>query len=106
MKDKTSKFLAATMGLGLLVLAAGQVKAQTQNCAPRNVVLEKLAEEFSETRRAIGLGAENVVVEIFAATSGSWSIIVTFPNGATCLVASGEAFEMIAEPLPAKGDKV
>ena len=105
MKDKTSKFLAATMGLGLLVLAASQVKAQSQNCAPRDVVLEKLAKDFSETRRAIGLGAENVLVEIFAAASGSWSILVTFPNGATCLVASGEAFEMIGEPRPAKGTK-
>ena len=106
MKDTISKFLAATMGLGLLVLAASQVRAQPQNCAPRDVVLEKLTEEFSETRRAIGLGTENVVVEIFAATSGSWSIIVTFPNGTTCLVAAGEAFEMIAAPHPARGDKV
>ncbi|MCW9043262.1 MAG: hypothetical protein OQK05_07950 [Pseudopelagicola sp.] len=101
-----SKFLAATMGLGLLALAAGQVKAQAQNCAPRDVVLEKLTEDFSETRRAIGLGDNNAVIEIFAAETGSWSIIVTFPNGATCLVASGEAFEMIVEPLPAKGEKV
>ena len=106
MKDMKNRLLAATMGLGILVLGAETLTAQTQNCAPRDVVLEKLAEDFAETRRAIGLGAENVVVEIFAAETGSWSIIVTFPNGATCLVASGEAFEMILEPLPAKGDKV
>lgn len=105
MKDVKSKLTAATMGLGILVLAAGQLKAQTQNCAPRETVIAKLTEDFSETRRAIGLAGNNAVVEIFAAETGGWSIVATFPNGATCLIASGEAFEMMLEPLPAKGDK-
>jgi hypothetical protein len=36
------------------------------------VVIEKLTDDFAETRRAIGLGADNVVVELFAAETGSW----------------------------------
>lgn len=98
------KLIKATMGLGLMVLAADQLTAQQGNCAPRDVVLQRLAEGYGETRQAIGLGANNAVVEVFASTEGSWTITVTLPNGVTCLVASGQAFETLAEALPAKGE--
>ena len=41
---------------------------------------------------------------IASADSGSWTITVTMTNGITCLVASGQAFEELAEMLPPKGD--
>ena len=44
------------------------------------------------------------VVEIFTSASGSWTIVVTRPDGQTCLVASGQAWEDITEELPAKGE--
>lgn len=97
-------FLKATMGLGLMVLAADHVAAQQNNCAPRDVVLQRLAEGYGETRQAIGLGANNAVVEVFASDAGSWTITVTLPNGVTCLVASGQAYETLAEALPARGE--
>ena len=97
-------FLKATMGLGLMVLAADQLAAQQGNCAPRDVVLQRLAEGYGETRQAIGLGGNNAVVEVFASEVGSWTITVTLPNGVTCLIASGQAYEQLAEALPAKGD--
>lgn len=97
-------FLDATVGLGMMVLAADPVAAQTRNCAPRDVVLQRLTEEFSETRQAIGLGANNAVVEVFASETGSWTITVTFAEGPACLVASGQAFSTLAEAMPAKGD--
>ncbi len=99
-------FFKMTCALGMLTLGAQMADAETaQNCAPRAVVLERLAERFDETRQAIGLGTQGAVVEVFASdASGSWTITVTFPNGATCLVASGHAYEQIAEALPPKGD--
>ncbi len=85
--------------------AAPMVHAQTaRNCAPREIVVERLAQGYGETRHAMGIGANNSVVEVFAASeTGTWSITVTSPQGVTCLVASGQAFEEIAEALPAKG---
>jgi len=95
-----------SVGLGVMVLAASQVAAQgNRNCAPREIVLERLAEKYGETRQSLGLGANNAVVEVFAsADTGSWTITVTTTNGLTCLVASGQSFETIAEALPAKGN--
>ena len=88
------------------VLMAGPVLAQSgQNCAPRDMVVDRLASKYGETRQSMGLGANNAVVEVFASdSSGSWTITVTSANGLTCLVASGQAFEELAEVLPAEGN--
>jgi hypothetical protein len=93
--------LKMSLGLGVMALAAGELAAQTSNCAPRQMVLDRLAETYGETRQSMGLGAQGQVVEVFASdASGSWTITVTMPNGMTCLVASGQAYETLAEALP------
>ena len=38
------------------------------------------------------------------AESGSWTITVTMPTGMTCLMASGQSYEALAEALPAPVD--
>ncbi|WP_431358184.1 hypothetical protein [Thalassococcus arenae] len=84
---------------------AGQAAAQTANCAPREMVIERLATKYGETRQSIGLGNNNAVVEVFASEeTGTWTITVTTASGMTCLVASGQAFEELAEALPPKGN--
>lgn len=97
--------------LGALTAAAAIYIASTldavaqagRNCAPRDAVVSRLAEGYGETRRSMGLGANNAVVEVFASEeTGTWTITVTSPNGLTCLVASGQSFETLAEALPTK----
>ncbi|MEL6620435.1 MAG: hypothetical protein AAFY39_15275 [Pseudomonadota bacterium] len=88
------------------VALAGTAQAQqNRNCGPRDLVVNRLAEGYGETRQSMGLGANNAVIEVFASEdTGTWTITVTTPNGMTCLVASGQAFEELAEALPAKGN--
>jgi hypothetical protein len=95
-----------TIGLSVMMLVASQLAAEgNRNCAPRAMVLERLSGKYGETRQSIGLGTNNAVVEMFASTeTGSWTIIVTKPDGMSCLVASGQSFETIAEALPPKGN--
>lgn len=96
--------LAAAGALTLLTAGAASA-AQTRNCGPRELVLNRLAEGYGETRQSMGLGANNAVIEVFASqASGTWTITVTSPSGLTCLVASGQAFETLAEVLPPKGN--
>ena len=87
-----------------LILLGGAVEAQNmRNCAPRDVVVDRLADGYGENRQSMGLGANNQVVEVFASDeTGTWTITVTMPNGLTCLVASGQAFEELVEALPEK----
>ncbi|MFU1478014.1 hypothetical protein ACM25N_10010 [Roseovarius sp. C7] len=90
---------------GLAFLSGGlTAEGQTQRCAPRDMVVDRLAKKYGESRQSMGLGANNAVIEVFASpSSGSWTITVTTPQGITCLVASGQAYETMAEALPDAG---
>lgn len=89
---KTSLIMLAAPLAGCLA-----TPAPASGCAPREVVVERLAERYGESRRSIGLGASGAMMEVFASDrTGTWTITVTTAQGLTCLMASGEAFE----PLP------
>lgn len=107
MKQSEKLFkLSGLVAASVIYLASTMdVAAQNgRNCAPREAVVERLAEGYGETRQSVGLGSNNAVVEVFASDeTGSWTITVTMPGGLTCLVASGQSYETVAEALPAKG---
>lgn len=97
-------FLAFSLGLLAPALLPHAAEAAPR-CAAHDLVTRNLADQFGETRRAMGLAQDNTVMELFAAeATGTWTLTVTLPNGLTCLVAAGSAFEARTEPLPAKGD--
>lgn len=100
----TRILFALSLGFGGLILATEASHAAPQ-CAPRDAVISLLSGKYGETRRGIGLAGNQAVMEVFAAaTTGTWTITVTLPDGTTCLVATGEGFEAVVEALPAVGD--
>lgn len=93
-------FFLMSFGIGAMMLAANQSQAQSGNCADHAQVVERLAERYGESRQSIGLSSDDAVVEVFASMdTGSWTITVTRPGGPTCLVAAGQAYEYLNEPL-------
>lgn len=102
---KTFREMTLALGAGAAIFAASQLQAQTlRHCAPRDSVVERLAQTYGESRQSMGLGGNNAVVEVFASDeTGSWTITVTMADGMTCLLASGQAYEAMAEALPASG---
>lgn len=86
-------FLSA---LSAACLVATHATAQGRNCGERAKIVEQLAEKYGETPQSVGLGTNNGVVETFASdTTGTWTILMTMPNGTACLMAAGEAFEQV-----------
>jgi hypothetical protein len=100
------KFLfALSLGIGGLILALQPAQSQSTSCAERQLIVERLATRYGESRQSLGIGQNNSVVELFAsADTGTWSLLVTVPGGQTCLVAAGEAFEAVSEPLTIPGE--
>lgn len=94
---------ALSLGFGGLILAVQAGHAAPQ-CGARDPILAQLAGKYHESRRAIGLAGNAAVMELFAADSGSWTITVTLTDGTLCLIASGEAYQALTDPLPAKGN--
>ncbi len=99
------QFLALALGAVATTASAQLAQAQQRNCADRDMVVARLAERYGESRQSIGLGSNNSVVEVFASLeTGTWTITVTTATGTMCIVAAGQAFETLAEAVPAPGN--
>lgn len=85
-----------------LVLSVSPAMAEDgpPQCGPRPQVMDILTDGYGEGTRATGMAADGSMMELLAAPTGTWSLTVTLPDGTTCLVASGTAFETVDEPAP------
>jgi hypothetical protein len=98
--------LSAAMLVGLLG-AASSALAQpppqagaTPACHSRGDLTEMLQQKFSEQPSALGLQADGQLVEVFVAKDGvSWTIVLTRPDGWSCIVAIGQNWESLPEPI-------
>jgi hypothetical protein len=87
-------FLSAAMGLGLLATFVDSSAYAQANCGPRDQLVRHLSDQFKESPVAIGLAQSGQIMEVFASSSGSWSMVITTTDGKTCMVAAGENWEM------------
>ena len=68
-------------------------------CGARTNFLANLGQKYAEAPTALGLASNGSVLEVLTSKKGSWTIIVTAPNGTTCMVASGESWELLPQPI-------
>ncbi len=69
--------------------------AQQLPCGKRDEMVKSLFSQYREQPRAMGLANQTAIIEIFTSKSGSWTILLTKPDGASCIVSAGEAWEDI-----------
>lgn len=87
--------LLASLSL-LGVIAALPASAQAV-CGKRADLLSQLAGRWSEAPVAMGLKDDGSMLEVVASADGStWTVLVTHPSGASCVVATGERWETSA----------
>ena len=81
------------------VLAAFSLPAEAQvACGERAIMVEKLASNYAERPVAMGLTSKGAVLEVFTSEIGTWTFLITMPDGLTCMVASGQNWEDLTPP--------
>ena len=77
--------------------------ASAQGCLPRDALVATLSDNYSESLKGRGLKGDTNLYEIFMAQDGAtWTILQTFPDGTSCIVAAGQHW-MDGGFAPAKG---
>ena len=94
------RYLTAIFGALLIGLGAFSSSAQAQTmCGEHSTVVASLEKTYSETPVSIGLASNGAVIEVLASPSGSFTIILTQPNGVACVMAAGENWENLPKRL-------
>jgi predicted methyltransferase len=94
-------FAAASLMLAAAFLwtAAALAALADAPCGPREMFIEQLADRYGEGTAVTGIDANGSVMEILANSgTGTWTMILTTPEGVTCLVVVGEALEIARSP--------
>ena len=81
------------------IFAATVTSAQMRGaCLPRETAVTKLEEGYDEHQIGFGVGpGGGAVYELYVSDTGTWTILVTRPDGLSCIAASGDSW--ISSPL-------
>jgi len=80
--------LTGVVGLILGVIMVSQAHAAGA-CASHGVIVKALADKYQESAKALGIAGQVNLVEIFSSKAGTWTILVTTPDGSACIIAAG-----------------
>lgn len=88
----------------VVAVASLTLPAQAQMiCGLRDDMGKMLDQRFSEQPKAAGLAGDRIV-ELLVSENGSWTILITSPDGRSCVVTGGE--DWIEKPIqPTKVSK-
>ena len=95
-----SERAGAPLGLAALALLCGSVvgkpaEAAPKLCGDRHQILERLEQAHEEKPQALGLSGDGGVIEVLVSPEGGWTMLITYPRRPTCVVATGEAWQML-----------
>lgn len=68
---------------------------QTALCGNRSALLTTLGGRFAEKTVSMGLAGNGTVVEVLSSEDGTWTILMTAPNGVSCLLAAGDYWQQL-----------
>ena len=88
--------LAALGAISALIAMAPSAGAQTA-CGPREQLVKLLADRYKEGPVGMGLSRPGQVMEVFASSHGSWTMVLTMPDGKACMIATGDNWEMVTK---------
>ncbi len=92
--------LTAVAPTGLVAPAMAQ--QQQMACAERGALVGQLQEKYNEQAQGVGLTGNGAVMELLTSDKGTWSLIVTMPNGKSCLIATGDEWQQVPVKVAGK----
>ena len=63
-------------------------------CGSRSDIIAVLKDHFGEVGVGQGLSVRGHLVEVFVSPKGSWTIVLSEPDGQSCFADAGEAWAM------------
>ncbi|MGI9490957.1 MAG: hypothetical protein ACR2QF_00875 [Geminicoccaceae bacterium] len=85
---------AFLMAVALLSNSKQADAQQVMPCATHDSIVKRLGAKFTEKPVSLGIAGDGKLLEVFAAKDGStWSIVVTAPEGMSCIVAVGKFWQ-------------
>jgi len=85
------RIVTSALVFGTIALASPLNAQASLNCQEREKLVQTLETRYNETLISAGLQGPEQLLEVWSAQdTGSFTILITKPNGISCVVASGK----------------
>ena len=74
-------------------------------CGAHRTVSDNLKKSYAEAPVSMGVTMGGGVIEVYASAEGTWTLVITQPNGMSCLIAAGQDWEELPKPEMISGAK-
>ncbi len=83
--------LSSALVFGMVALAPPVHAQAVPGCQTREHLVQTLADRYNESLDSIGLQGPELLLEVWSAQdTGSFTVLITKPNGISCVVATGK----------------
>lgn len=88
-------FRLVLIAVGAVIISAPSIAGDLP-CGDRDDILSQLGTKYKEAPAAVGISNNGGLIEVLTSTDGStWTIILSMPNGKSCLLAAGEEWHAV-----------
>lgn len=95
------RFMLTLIGASFAALMAVPTANAQAVCGKRNDFVTRLENGYQEFNSAMGMSSNGALVELYTSEEGTWTLMLTQPNGVSCLIAAGEHWESFGNPKSA-----
>ena len=96
MKHAKHTLTPIVLAIVIGITAFSQAAQAQLVCGERPKMVANLKSFFQEEPKSMGLQADGSVVEVFVSPDGSFTMLVTIPNGTSCVVMAGQDWENLS----------
>jgi hypothetical protein len=86
---------SAALIFGALSVSPVGAAEPPQSCAKRTDIVQHLAAQNKEQPVAVGLADHGTRLEVLTSPDGTWTLIVSLPNGISCLINAGTDWQFV-----------
>lgn len=98
---KRYTIMIAIVLVGIVALVSSfKAEARSARCGHHSEVTQFLKEKYHETRVGMGLINAGQMMELYISERGTWTMLITRPDGVTCFGPVGKSWTHIkAKPV-------
>lgn len=85
----------APAATAVLLALATPVAGAVLTCGAHDRMAELLKKHYAEEVRSLGITGDGALIEVYVWETGTWSIMMTTPRGASCLLAEGSDWSAV-----------
>jgi hypothetical protein len=95
------RILFALIGASVTALLAAPAYSADNVCGKRDDIVARLKDGYQEFSSAMGMATNGGLIELYTSEKGTWTLMLTQPDGVSCLIAAGQNWESFNKPKAA-----